>query len=262
MTGQLERSAQALKILSSAFASSNSGHFQTDVLAGLETLFSCQAVTMQHVTADGKNINPETLIIRGVSDSAAIDFKCKYFRNAPLARWILSRPHKAIPLSLRKEDALPDEGLSSENYRLFLRPNNLRHSLVLNLKSQGRLIGMIGLHRSVDAGRFTVNDRDFAALLANPLAGALERVDASRPRSVYDLLNAGNSAERPLTAREADVALEVSRGLRNREIAVRLGITENTVEAHLKTVFRKLGVRSRIDLATRLLNWAMNKSVR
>lgn len=68
---------------------------------------------MQLLTADGGRIDPESLVIRGVSATGENDFKEVYFRDAPLARWILSRPHNAVPPSLRKEDALPDEGLSS-----------------------------------------------------------------------------------------------------------------------------------------------------
>lgn len=52
-----------------------------------------------------------------------------------------------------------------------------------------------------------------------------------------------------LTRREWQVAEGVSRGLRNRDIALTLGIREKTVKAHLSSIFSKLGVRSRMELA-------------
>ncbi len=52
-----------------------------------------------------------------------------------------------------------------------------------------------------------------------------------------------------LTRREADIVAEVVRGLRNKEIAHRLRISEKTVKAHLNTIFRKLGVSNRMALA-------------
>ena len=42
-----------------------------------------------------------------------------------------------------------------------------------------------------------------------------------------------------------------SQGLRNAEIAARLYVTPKTVEATLSRVYRKLGVRSRTELAHR-----------
>jgi DNA-binding CsgD family transcriptional regulator/Arc/MetJ-type ribon-helix-helix transcriptional regulator len=56
-----------------------------------------------------------------------------------------------------------------------------------------------------------------------------------------------------LTATEARVAAEVARGASNREIAERLFLSVKTVEATLTRVYRKLGVRSRTQLATRLV---------
>lgn len=52
-----------------------------------------------------------------------------------------------------------------------------------------------------------------------------------------------------LTATERQVAALVAEGLTNREVASRLYVTQKTVEFHLRNVFRKLGVRSRTELA-------------
>lgn len=51
-----------------------------------------------------------------------------------------------------------------------------------------------------------------------------------------------------LTAREQEVARRASRGASNRQIAEELGITERTVKEHMGSVFRKLGVRDRMQL--------------
>jgi len=55
------------------------------------------------------------------------------------------------------------------------------------------------------------------------------------------------------TQREREVALLVADGLRSREVAERLGIASQTVKSHLKTIFDKLGVRNRVELARRLV---------
>ena len=51
-----------------------------------------------------------------------------------------------------------------------------------------------------------------------------------------------------LSARERAVASLAQRGLRNKEIADELGLTEGTVKVHLHKVFEKLGVRGRTEL--------------
>jgi two-component system, NarL family, response regulator len=51
-----------------------------------------------------------------------------------------------------------------------------------------------------------------------------------------------------LSAREAEVVRYVARGLRNAEIAANLSISEETVKTHLNRIFRKLGVRDRVEL--------------
>jgi DNA-binding NarL/FixJ family response regulator len=51
------------------------------------------------------------------------------------------------------------------------------------------------------------------------------------------------------TPREERVALMVGRGFNNREIAAALEISERTVKAHLTTIFEKLGLRDRVQLA-------------
>ncbi|XKE47156.1 response regulator transcription factor [Halomonas organivorans] len=55
-----------------------------------------------------------------------------------------------------------------------------------------------------------------------------------------------------LTGRERDVALAVAEGLSNKAVAGRLDITERTVKAHLGAVFRKLGIRDRMQLILKL----------
>ena len=51
-----------------------------------------------------------------------------------------------------------------------------------------------------------------------------------------------------LTAREVEVVRLVAGGLRNKEIADSLSISEGTVKAHLRAIFEKLGVASRARL--------------
>jgi LuxR family maltose regulon positive regulatory protein len=55
----------------------------------------------------------------------------------------------------------------------------------------------------------------------------------------------------PLSEREHDVWRHLGTRLSTREIAARLGLSHNTVKTHMRSIYRKLGVRSRQDAVAR-----------
>jgi DNA-binding NarL/FixJ family response regulator len=55
-----------------------------------------------------------------------------------------------------------------------------------------------------------------------------------------------------LTPREKELAGKILEGLSNREIAEALGISERTVKAHLGSIYAKLHVTNRLELAMKL----------
>jgi DNA-binding NarL/FixJ family response regulator len=57
------------------------------------------------------------------------------------------------------------------------------------------------------------------------------------------------------------VAQLAARGATNKEIGVHLFVSVKTVEYHLRNVYRKLGIRSRTELANVLLSDASLASV-
>jgi DNA-binding CsgD family transcriptional regulator len=78
-----------------------------------------------------------------------------------------------------------------------------------------------------------------AALWADKTRAELARIGGRAPSSL------------DLTPTETKVAALVASGGTNREVADTLFISVNTVEAHLKRIYRKLGIRSRTELASR-----------
>ena len=55
-----------------------------------------------------------------------------------------------------------------------------------------------------------------------------------------------------LTLRESEVALFLAQGMRNRDIANALWVSENTVKTHLKSIFQKAAVSSRAEAIVRI----------
>jgi two-component system nitrate/nitrite response regulator NarP len=77
-------------------------------------------------------------------------------------------------------------------------------------------------------------------------------IDPELRARIGELEEAFGDRGRPaLSPRERELIRFVRRGLRNREIASELGVTEGTVKVYLHAVFEKLGVSSRTELAIR-----------
>jgi DNA-binding NarL/FixJ family response regulator len=78
------------------------------------------------------------------------------------------------------------------------------------------------------------------AVLAPQVAGqVIERMRHPRPEEGRPALNASQVA----------ILRLISRGHSNREIAAEVHLSENTVKTHVQEIFRKLGVRNRVEAA-------------
>jgi DNA-binding NarL/FixJ family response regulator len=78
------------------------------------------------------------------------------------------------------------------------------------------------------------------------------RADSMSATSFFSSQNSSSEPSQGLSPRQRDVALAVARGLTNAQIAAELGLTEGTVKAYLKDVFRILGASNRTQLALRM----------
>jgi DNA-binding NarL/FixJ family response regulator len=77
-------------------------------------------------------------------------------------------------------------------------------------------------------------------------------MDASVESQVREQAVATRRITELLTPREVEVARAVATGLRNKEIAEKLSITEGTVKIHLHTIYEKLDIDGRTALVIHL----------
>jgi DNA-binding NarL/FixJ family response regulator len=96
---------------------------------------------------------------------------------------------------------------------------------------------------------FAVLVRAIHAVAAGEL-WANRRAAAQAMESMVGLAARVPALDGHLTKREWEIADGVSQGLRNKEIAARLSISEKTVKSHLNNVFSKLKISGRIGLLT------------
>jgi two-component system NarL family response regulator len=100
------------------------------------------------------------------------------------------------------------------------------------------------IYRALEAGAATYLLKD---ALSEELVRVIREVHTGRrpiPSGVAAVL-AARKTQPSLTPREVDVVRLIAEGMRNKEIAVALGITEETAKVHVKNILAKLCVSDR-----------------
>jgi non-specific serine/threonine protein kinase len=106
------------------------------------------------------------------------------------------------------------------------------------------------LHQqAVKAAQDVLGEGRYAALFRGGAAQPLDRI-VGLATADDDELPAAPDLPGPLTEREREIAVLVAEGMSNRDIARQLAIAKRTVDAHLGHIFAKLGISSRVRLAT------------
>ena len=119
-----------------------------------------------------------------------------------------------------------------------------------------RLVEFLGWFRTTDYLRPLVRDRAVSLavlrrLLATGGAGVRDAAEAVLRLLGEDVRAPAGPAAPALTPREVEVLEVLAGGVRDREIAARLGLTGNGVRYHLKRIYRKMSAAGRVDAVRR-----------
>jgi DNA-binding NarL/FixJ family response regulator len=112
------------------------------------------------------------------------------------------------------------------------------------------------IYKAIQAGArgYVLKDIDLNALL--DVIRAAAQGESVLPPAIATKLVEHISAQRTqvtLTQREQEVLCLLAKGLRNKEIASQLNITERTVKSHVANIIAKLGVSSRTEAVSQAL---------
>jgi DNA-binding NarL/FixJ family response regulator len=112
------------------------------------------------------------------------------------------------------------------------------------------------IHRALEAGAFTYLLKD---TLSDDLIRVVRDVHSGHHSVSPDVqARLAERADRPtLTPREVQVLELIAKGMRNREIAASLGISETTAQVHVKNILAKLSVSDR----TAAVNVALRRGI-
>jgi DNA-binding NarL/FixJ family response regulator len=82
----------------------------------------------------------------------------------------------------------------------------------------------------------------------------VEQIAVSELGKFARMAREGSEVRASLTPREHEVLVMISSGLTMRQMASRLGISPRTVETHVAKLYRKLGVRTRVQAVSRAIS--------
>jgi DNA-binding CsgD family transcriptional regulator len=186
----------------------------------------------------------ETLVGLGeIDEAAALTAELEEYGRRLDRPWGLATAARSVALVASARGEIEEalgaaEHALSEHERLDWPLERGRSLLVA-----GGVLRRLGRRR--DAAAMLAEAKSVFAALRSPLW--LTRTEAEERR-----LGGRRGTSDELTPTEERVAELAGQGLRNAEIAAQLYVTSKTVEATLSRVYRKLGVRSRTELAGRL----------
>jgi DNA-binding NarL/FixJ family response regulator len=109
--------------------------------------------------------------------------------------------------------------------------------------------GDVDIHRALSAGALGYVLKGMPRETLLEAIRKVHRGEKAIPPEVAAAV-AGHLTDDPLTSREIEVLRVVATGARNREIAVNLGISEETVKMHVKSIISKLGAEDRTGAVT------------
>jgi DNA-binding CsgD family transcriptional regulator len=249
-----------------AVAAGHVRRYRADLAAGEAVLHSGQYDWVELLLAHA----------RGGAERAA-ELARERMGDLGAARRMLIEEPGAAPWLVRQALAVGDDGLAgdviaaaeqlaADNPGFEVVSVAAAHARALADRDVERLLEVAGRHRHPWA-RANANE-DVAVVLAEVGEGERAAAHTAAAARIFEWMGAegelsrlrgvggvggGGEGEGVLSGAEREVARLVGAGLTNRQVARQLFVSPHTVNYHLRGIFRKLGISSRVELA----RWAV-----
>ena len=138
--------------------------------------------------------------------------------------------------------------METEYYKKVYRPNNWHYSLQMILGKDKEFLGVITFYRTIGKDNFQYDDIFLLDLLKDHLAYRLYR-DRQECNNGQEKLTVTEAAEKyGLTKREHTILRLLMQGKDNNQLCEELSISVNTLKKHILNIYRKLGIRNRVQM--------------
>lgn len=149
----------------------------------------------------------------------------------------------------RESDIMPDEKrVETAYYKSCYLPCNWHYSISMVITYKRRFLGVLSLFRFSGQPDFEYEDIFILEMLKDHLEFRLFK-DLYTPEAAEEKITVAQcSIKFGLTRREETILSSLVEGLENESICVKLCITKNTLKKHILNIYRKLGIKNRIQL--------------
>lgn len=149
----------------------------------------------------------------------------------------------------RETDIISDEKrVQTEYYKKVYKPNNWHYALQMIFGRNRHFLGVVTLYRTIGKEDFTYEDVFLMDMLKDHMAYRLSQNRNSQMTSEEKLTLSQAVLKYDLTKREQTILQMLLQGMENAEICEELAITVNTLKKHILNIYRKLGIRNRVQM--------------
>lgn len=224
-------------------------HTNTDFLAMRKELLEQLKMIIDFDSADfhlSKGDGSTSLVSRvSYNNNGSLDFS-RVYESIDYSQGILGTGNSMV---YRESDILPDEKrVETEYYKNVYEVNEWHYSLQLVLGYNERFLGVITFYRHKDKEDFKYIDVFKMQLLKDHLAYRIHK-EMETAATQSDKISIQDAVELfSLTKRERDILEMLMSGHSNAEICDMSAIANNTLKKHMLNIYRKLGIKSKVQL--------------
>ena len=152
-------------------------------------------------------------------------------------------------LIYRESDIMSDGArIQTDYYKKVYKPNKWHYALQAVIAKNKKFLAAITFYRTIGKEDFHYDDIFVLDMLKDHLAYRLKRFYQSRESGLNKLTVTEVVLKYGLTRREHTILKCLMSGKDKEEICEELVITPNTLKKHILNIYRKLGIKNRVQL--------------
>ncbi len=168
------------------------------------------------------------------------------YENLDYSRGIVASGKTLI---YRETDIISDEArVQTDYYKKVYMPNKWHYALQMVIARHKKFLGAITFYRTIGKEDFQYDDIFVLDMLKDHLAYRLEKFYHSGESGMSKITVTEAVTTYDLTRREHTILRRLMSGMDNTEICQELVITPNTLKKHILNIYRKLGIKNRVQL--------------